>query len=392
MSIALHESLGLAAQRHLDEPAETEAIQEASYADIEEHRGHLTTSERDSAYVDLQEARIKREIPIAAISRLIGDRVIHRALSAINEHGPDWPPTFLGSVAYSPYEKLYDGVSRFFDEAVKETITVLKEEGHPYHNLYRLFCTEQQNFNNASNNNIGNEKRAAMAVGSAIDADNTLKNSFSGNYRELIASFLVMNGIAAQTSTSELPDTAALRTHMIEGRDHWIAAASFNRRLFGNLFYGNTCHRRMITEMDKTHRFPPWITLWGQGFADHMSQNTAFQGCTAESPLLYSPAQLVTPDAWESAARCAGQFPLTSDPVSNEAAQELSEAIGGGVTTDAFSATELVLDLGVDAAGRTLYSDKNCRKSLQQARQACNIARSLGYVIIGEDGIPAIEK
>jgi len=82
MSSALHESLGLAAQRYLDEPTETQAIQRESYEAIEASRGHITDSaQRDPAYAILQEARMRREISIAAISRLIGDQVTRTTLS-----------------------------------------------------------------------------------------------------------------------------------------------------------------------------------------------------------------------------------------------------------------------------------------------------------------------
>jgi hypothetical protein len=378
----LHTQLEAAAQRYLSEPSAIGDTQASVQGAITVYNGSSESenegqAEPGSAYDILEKVRTEREPQLAALARIIGDKIVIKLLDHTDEDGLG--VTVLGSgETSSAYSTFLDGVSSFMDEAADEVSAELKEPKHPYNPLYRLFAETHKQFMEAAAAAEGNATRNGTQLdwGDEFTHDRVLRDIFSNNHRHFGASLLIMYGIATQDVAGELPTAEEFRGASAEEGPHWLALLKQGRQpFFSRQFYGREYYRRIKQELEATGVFPDWVTDWSEGLDKFLKgENQPFKGCSTEAPLLYRRPKEVVPLTWKTEKRCSGQIATYArDPEDNNTALRFSQTTGGGLVdienNGRYSAGGLLIGLGRLAAVETLYANEESRAALIEARQ-----------------------
>lgn len=377
----LHTQLEAAAQDYLSQPNAIGSTQASVRDAIAVYNGRSEPegegqSEPGSAFEVLEDVRTQREPQIAALARVVGDRIVHKLLEHTDENGLDIAA--LGSdETPSAYSTFLDGVGSFMDKATNEVLAELKDPDHPYNPLYRLFCETHQQFLDASAAAEGSATRNGTQLDwGDYNSDRALRDIFSNNHRHFGASLLVMYGIAMQDVTGELPTADEFRVASAEEGPHWLALLKQGRQpFFSRQFYGREYYRRIKQELEATGLFPEWVRDWSEGFDKLLKgENEPFEGCSTEAPLLYRRPQDAVPLTWKSEKRCSGQIATYSRlPEDNEEALRFSAMTGGGImgieANGSYSAGGLMMGLGRVASIGTLFAGEDTRAALVEAKE-----------------------
>jgi hypothetical protein len=190
----LHTQLEVAAQDYLSKPNEIGATRASVQDAIAVYNGRTESEEKaptksDSPFMDLEVVRTEREPQIAALARVVGDRMIRKLLYHTDESGLDI--TALGSdEAPNAYHTFLDGVAKFMDDTADEVSTDLKDPKHAYNPLYRLFADTHRQFMDASiaASAEGNAKRNGTQLDWGFP---TLPIEFYEIYSRIITGILV---------------------------------------------------------------------------------------------------------------------------------------------------------------------------------------------------------
>ncbi|HUB93630.1 MAG TPA: hypothetical protein VMB52_03950 [Verrucomicrobiae bacterium] len=315
---------------------------------------------------------------MSALARVIGDALVHKLSERKVGRSGLASVLFADTDSSGSYNNFLNGPSQLLDEAATTVISDLQGVQHPYRALYELQCETDNRLVAASERAIGSERRHGTQFSTSIDTPRILKIGFSGNYKDFIASLLIMYGVAVQAGGNQLPEATELDTASAHESPYWVALLTQNRHaFFGRLFFGQNYYGRFLDEVARDHKIPSWITFWSEGINKYTSgQDRPFEGCTTEAPLLYAKPSRLVSLVRKNPGRCAGQIPLLSaDQRSNDAAVALSRDTNGIVGIESngrFSAGGLLVGIGRAAAVSTLFGSEECRDALLEARLYCD--------------------